>query len=145
MSPELYRVGTPHMLGTESTSKILLRNKVELQGQTLIPSRCRPLCNKALLTAAMLRDTTKYTSCTMNFLLIQGKILGLAPSLATACFHYTRTYFCIQNFHCLDFRTHDKSLVTTFISCENGNETFYLMSILLSINISTPTQEPKIQ
>jgi hypothetical protein len=33
----------------------------------------------------------------------------------------------------LNISTHDKQPVTTFISCGNGNDTFYLMSILLSI------------
>lgn len=34
-------------------------------------------------------------------------------------------------------------MVTTFIPCENGNETFYLISILLSINISIPNIKAK--
>jgi len=36
-----------------------------------------------------------------------------------------------------------RKMVTTFTPCENGNETFYQISIQLSINISTPNIKAK--
>jgi hypothetical protein len=97
----------------------------------------------------MLRHTTKYTPCTTNFLLIQGKILGLAPPMATAYFHYTRNYFVSRTLilwtaeHMINHSALIREMVKTFFPHENGNETFYLISILLSINISTPKIKAK--
>lgn len=111
MSPELLSCRNPAYARNLQHFQYPSMKKVELQGQTLlIPSICKASMQQSSSDSSMLRDTPKYTLCTTNFLLIQGKILGLAPSMATAYFHYTRTYFCIQNSHSLDCRTHDKPL-----------------------------------
>jgi len=85
------------MLGIYSISSILLRNKAELQGQTDTSNsqHMQASMQQSSSDSCHAQDTNKYTPCTMNFLVIQGKILGLASSLATAYFHYTRTFFCI--------------------------------------------------
>jgi len=107
MSPELYCVGYARNFRAFPVSFYETKLNCRCRQTLLIPTICWSLCNKALMTAAMLRDTTKYTHCTTNFLLIQGKILGLAPSLATEYFHYKRIY---TRTHSLDCRTYDKTL-----------------------------------